>query len=172
MLGRNYTRGRSWRSSGCLGRTASPEPLSRAWHHPCIKVATQMNTTQGSTVHQAYPSSPSASLLDDLEEGAGRHKALLIGLGVGALALVGLVAWARSSRQARRRKAFWQTASQLLAPGRAEPPPPPQQDGFVKHALKQAGTSLLALTTQELGRRALREWAPPEPTGPGQASQH
>lgn len=131
-----------------------------------------MNTTQGSKVHQAYPSSPSATLLEDLEEGAGRHKALLIGLGVGAVALVGLVAWARSSRLSRRRKAFWHTASLLLGPGRAEPPPPPQQDGFVKHALKQAGSSLLALTTQELGRRALREWGPPEASGPAQPTHH
>lgn len=121
-----------------------------------------MNTTQGSKVHHPHASSPSAAVLETLEEGAGRHKALLIGLGVGAVALVGLVAWTRSSRRARRSKAFWQTVSLLLGQGRAEPPPP-RPDGFVKHALKQAGMSLVAMTTQELGRRALREWAPTEP---------
>jgi hypothetical protein len=130
-----------------------------------------MNTTQGSKVHQAYPSSPAATLLEDVQEGAGRHKSLLIGLGVGALALVGLVVLARSSQRARRRKAFWHTASLVLGQGRAEPPPP-QPDGFVKHALKQAGSSLLALTTQELGRRALREWAPPEASTSANANQH
>lgn len=123
-------------------------------------MATPMNTTQGSKAHQAHPSSPTAQVLETLEEGAGRHKSLLIGLGVGAVALVGLVAWARSARRSRRTKALWQTASLLLGQGRVEPPTP-QPDGFVKHALKQAGMSLIAMTTQELGRRALREWAPP-----------
>jgi hypothetical protein len=130
-----------------------------------------MNTTQGSNVHEAYPNPPASDLLAEVQQGAGRHKALLIGLGVGALALVGLVVLARSSQRARRRKAFWHTASLVLGQGRAEPPPP-QPDGFVKHALKQAGSSLLALTTQELGRRALREWAPAEAPAAGHANHY
>ena len=118
-------------------------------------------TTTEARARKPRSSNKAAAVLEDLEQEPGRHTALWIGLGAGALTIFGLVALSRSVRRARRRQALWQTAALLLGQGRPERPAP-QPDGFIKNALKQAGTSLIALTTQELGRRALKEWAPAE----------
>lgn len=111
------------------------------------------------------------TLIANLRDAAERHRVLLVGGAVGAVAGVALLAYVRRARARRRNENVLSRAvSKLLGPGYVVRSVD-EEDGFVKAALTRAAAGLTSRLASELGNLAVSRFLETEERHPFKAAE-